>query len=147
MENTNAAAVSNQQKYQNELNTILDDTFLELDGDEETKVWYNYAKQGLMFASPVSLSMPTEKYLEILKVYEGGIKYTDVAFLCNNLSLRTPHELGVTLEGYMDIMRINFNMVKYYNSIVLPIMSRLQAKYGLGQQSRILTLGKNGTRN
>lgn len=142
----NPAAKSNKQLYEDEVYKTFEEMFLELDSDEETKKWYYYAKKALMFASPVHLNMQTERYLEITKVEDNGINYNNVATLCNNLSMRTAHEMELSLEEYMEVMRINFNMVKYYNSIAIPIMTKLSNKYGLNQPSRILTLN-NGKRN
>lgn len=137
-------AITNQERFNMEFFHSLDDLYMIID-TEEDKLWHQYALKGLLFASPVSLAMPQARYLLIDEVDDGGINLNNLAYLANNLEMRSPYELGINLQDYKKIISINQKMGEYYNSIALPLSEKLKIKYGLAQPKNIITL--DGTRN
>lgn len=74
-------------------------------GFTPSETWYERALLALGFASPLSLGIAGNSFLEILNAHgERKLNCLQFAILSNNLELRTPRDLGLLMSEYAKFM-------------------------------------------
>lgn len=81
------------------------------------KEWINAALNALKFSSPISMGVSSPEirtYVEKLK-NGGDLTMYEFAVLNNNILSRTPNDLNLSMNIYLDVMDMVFEYTKTWN--------------------------------
>jgi len=116
---------------------------MQISWTSELRQWHVYALQALDFASCVSLEIQPILYPKLFETDTHGINMNIVAVLANNLEARTPRELGLTTEGYNEVLQLNIQVSKQWEGMAEPIRKsvtkKVELQNGVPQMTPILT--------
>ncbi|MCZ2085369.1 MAG: hypothetical protein LC112_13965 [Flavobacteriales bacterium] len=118
-----------QQKAAQEINKRLERVTLSWNND--LREWHPLALKALEFASCALLQVPQNKYRELLKTDTHGINANVAALLANNLEARSPKELDVTIEEYVNILELNQRVADHWEALVAPIRQTVLKEFEL----------------
>lgn len=113
-----------QQRFEQELDKIT------ISWNQTLKEWYPWAIHALKFASIPKLNIHPLKFPELSKKDDkNGLPMNVVSRLCNNLEERTPDEMGVDIEQWADILKLNVEVGTTWNGFADPVKKRLNKEF------------------
>lgn len=116
-----------QQEFAQRMNDELEK--ITMSWNIELKEWHPYAIQALQHNSVVGLKVPAEKYARLLGVDKHGINMNVLAVLANNLELRTPFQMGCTVEYWTRIIELNIRVGVLWEALCAPLRQKVMKEF------------------
>lgn len=117
-----------QLEFAERINQELEKIFISW--DNTLKQWYPHAITALDFNSAVGLKIPRqEDFVKLFKKESQGLNMNIVTVLCNNLEERTPHQMGMPAEKWADVLLLNAEVGKIWNSFHLPVHQKVYKEF------------------
>lgn len=105
---------------------------------EDLKEWHRIAIEALRFASCESLNISPSLYKEILKTQQHGVNAVIVSILCNNIERRTPAEMNVSVEEFINIIELNQKIAAQWEDICNPIRQKVIKDFENSQPKNLI---------
>jgi hypothetical protein len=80
-----------------------------------------------------------------LKAYIGGGAGT-IPEIVNNILRRSPKEMEMSLEEFLELIKLNTSIAKRWNALCIPITDQLKQRYRIMQPVSNGVINLNGSR-